>query len=108
VFASTTGRPLTESTLSRWFTMLRSSAGIDHGGLYDWRHTAATLLLAQGVHPRVIMDILGRPTYRLTMDTYAHVLPATMREAAPAMDQALSGATRAADQAKQSRLPAKP
>jgi integrase len=96
VFTTAIGQPLSESLVSRWFTRLRSDVGIDHGRLYDCRHTAASLLLAQGVHPRVIMDVLGHSTFRLTMDTYAHVLPATLREAASAMDAALAGASKAA------------
>jgi integrase len=96
VFTTTTGHTLSESAVARWFARLRSEVGIDHGRLYDCRHTAASLLLAQGVHPRVIMDVLGHSTFRLTMDTYAHVLPATLREAASAMDAALAGASKAA------------
>jgi hypothetical protein len=42
------------------------------------------------------MDVLGHSTFRLTMDTYSHVMPATLREAALAMDDALTQATRAA------------
>jgi integrase len=36
------------------------------------------------------MAVLGHSTYRLTMDTYAHVMPAAMRETAEAMDRALA------------------
>jgi integrase len=41
---------------------------------HDLRHSAATLLLAQGVHPRAIMELLGHSSISLTMDTYGHVL----------------------------------
>jgi hypothetical protein len=75
VFTTGTGLPVSENTVSRWFTRLRSHARIEHGRLYDCRHTAASLLLAQGVHPRVIMDVLGHSTFRLTMDTYAQSCP---------------------------------
>jgi integrase len=64
--------------------------------LYDCRHTAATLLLGQGVHPRVVMDVLGHSTFRLTMDTYSHVMPAVLREAAEATERALRKSTAAA------------
>jgi integrase len=41
---------------------------------HDLRHSAATLLLAQGVHPRAIMELLGHSSISLTMNTYGHVL----------------------------------
>lgn len=56
---------------------------------YDLRHTCATLLLAQGVDLRTIMETLGHSQISLTMNTYAHVLPALQREAANKMDRML-------------------
>jgi integrase len=90
VFTMPDGRPLTDSTLRRWFASVSKRAGVDGHRLYDLRHTAASLLLAQGVHPRVVMAIFGHSTYRLTMDTYTHVMPAAEREAAEAMGRALT------------------
>jgi integrase len=56
---------------------------------HDLRHSAATLLLAQGVHPRAIMELLGHSSITVTMNTYGHVLPAMMRDAADKMDAIL-------------------
>jgi len=95
VFAQPDGRPLTESALSRWFAGLSAQAGVTGHRLYDLRHTAATLLLAQGVHSRYLMEVLGHSTIRLTMETYAHVMPAAMRDTANAMDRALDLVTAA-------------
>ena len=53
---------------------------------HDLRHSAATLLIAQGVHPRTVMEILGHSQIATTMNTYGHVLPETMRDAAERMD----------------------
>ncbi len=50
------------------------------------RHTAATLLLKQGVHPRVVQELLGHSSIAITMDTYSHVLPSMGAEAAARMD----------------------
>ena len=44
------------------------------------------LLLMQGTHPRVVMDLLGHSSIALTMNTYSHVIPAMQREAASQMD----------------------
>jgi hypothetical protein len=57
--------------------------------LHDLRHTCATLLLGQGVHPRVVMDTLGHSQISLTLDTYSHVLPSLQAEAARQMDLAI-------------------
>jgi integrase len=49
---------------------------------HDLRHSAATLLLAQGVHPRYIMELLGHSSITLTMNTYGHVLEEMKSETA--------------------------
>ena len=46
----------------------------------------ATLLIAQGVHPRTIMEILGHSQISLTMNTYGHVTHALQRDAAARVD----------------------
>ena len=57
------------------------------------RHTAALLLLKQGVAPRVVMELLGHSTIALNMNTYSHVMPQMLREAADELDRALGGAS---------------
>ena len=61
--------------------------------IHDLRHTAATLLLSQGVSPRVVMETLGHSQISLTMNTYTHVLPDLQREAAEKMGAALGTRT---------------
>jgi integrase len=56
---------------------------------HDLRHSAASLLLAQGVSPKMIADLLGHSRIGITMDLYSHILPAMRRETADAMDQIL-------------------
>jgi integrase len=89
VFTTPFGRPLSRTEVSRQFGKLQETAGVAHHRLYDSRHTAASLLLAQGVAPRVVMEVLGHSSFALTMDTYTHVLSPLMRDAADAMDRAL-------------------
>lgn len=59
--------------------------------LHDLRHGAASLLLAQNVHPRVVMELLGHFAIHVTMNTYSHVIPELQREAADKMDAMLTG-----------------
>jgi integrase len=60
-----------------------------------WLHTAASLLLAQGVPARVVMEILGHSQIALTMNTYSHVAPEVSREAADRIAQVLWQVTEA-------------
>ncbi|MCZ2837183.1 tyrosine-type recombinase/integrase [Modestobacter sp. VKM Ac-2985] len=66
-------------------------AGVPRLRLHDARHTAASLLLVQGVPARVVMGILGHSTVQLTLDTYSHVAPELAEQAAVAMSAALWG-----------------
>lgn len=77
--------------MHRDFKRILSKAGVPDQRFHDLRHAAASLLLAQGVSPRVVMELLGHSRIGITMDTYSHVLPSLMREAADKMDQILAG-----------------
>ena len=68
-----------------------AAAKLPHVRFHDLRHTAATLLLAQGVDPRTIMETLGHSQISLTLNTYSHVLPALQGQAAAKMDAILAG-----------------
>jgi integrase len=91
VFTTATGRPLQGSAVTRGFQQLLARTGMRRQRFHDLRHACASLLLAEGVHPRVIMETLGHSGIALTMNTYSHVLPALQREAANSMDRVLSG-----------------
>ena len=70
--------------------VLCDKAGVRDARVHDARHTAATLLLAQGVDQRVVMEILGHSQISMT-SKYAHVLPEVMADAADRIGQALWG-----------------
>ena len=53
---------------------------------HDLRHAHATLMLLQGVHPKVVSERLGHASVGITLDTYSHVLPTMQAEAARAFD----------------------
>lgn len=67
------------------------AAGLEPLRLHDARHTAASMLLAQRVPARVVMQILGHSSIQLTLGTYSHVAPEVAREASQAMSRALYG-----------------
>lgn len=89
VFTTHIGTALDARNVIRWFKALLKKAGLPDFRFHDLRHTCATLLLVQGEQPRTIMDILGHSQISLTMNTYAHVMPAVRREAAKKMDAIL-------------------
>ncbi len=92
VFTGSLGKPLDGTGVTRRFQRLLKKAGLPRYRFYDLRHACASMLLADGVPPRVVMEILGHSQISLTMNTYAHVMPALQREAADRMDAVLAGA----------------
>ncbi|HWQ52102.1 MAG TPA: site-specific integrase [Bryobacteraceae bacterium] len=90
VFTSTIGTPLDARNVIRRHRAILKAAGLPPLRFHDLRHSAATLLLAQGVSPRYISDLLGHSQVSFTMQTYAHVLPHVQREVADKMDAILN------------------
>ncbi|MEP7054256.1 MAG: site-specific integrase, partial [Actinomycetota bacterium] len=89
VFASPIGKPIDPRADHRSWQLLLDRAGVRRARLHDARHTAATLLLAQGVPARVAMQILGHSQIGLTLGTYSHVIPELAHDAAARMAEAL-------------------
>jgi integrase len=89
LFTTTRGTPLDARSVIRKFHQILKAAQLPRMRFHDLRHSAATLLLAQGVSPRYISDLLGHAQVSFTMQTYAHVLPHVQREVAAKMDEIL-------------------
>lgn len=56
---------------------------------HDLRHTCATLLLGQGINPKIVSEMLGHSTVAITLDLYSHVLPTMQQSAASALEAAI-------------------
>ena len=91
MFTTPNGGPLYGTAVYREFIAATEAAGLPRIRFHSLRHTAASLLLAQGTHPRVVMEMLGHSTIALTMNTYSHVIPSLERDAADRMNAVLSG-----------------
>lgn len=90
VFVSSRGTAIDPRNLLRRFKAALERAKLPATiRFHDLRHSCATFLIAQGEHPRVIMDILGHAQMSTTMDIYGHVMPSTQRAAAK-LDELLS------------------
>lgn len=87
VFASTNGGPINPSNLSyRSFGPLLTKAKVPKVRFHDLRHTCATLLLGEGVHAKVVSEMLGHTEVGITLDLYSHVTPTMQKGAADALD----------------------
>ena len=86
VFCSLVGTYIEPSNLHEWFKKLLKDAELPDIRFHDLRHSAATILLGMGVHPKVVQELLGHSNISMTMDTYSHVLPSMQSEAMDKMD----------------------
>jgi len=93
IFPSSVGTPMEPRNLVRTFKALLKQAAVPEVRFHDLRHTAATLMLEQGVHPKIVQERLGHSQISLTLDTYSHVLPGMQDEAVRKIDGLLAPAT---------------
>ena len=91
VFTSEVGTPLDQSNLRRRFGRLCAMAGVGKLTPHELRHSAATLLLAQGVPLHVVSEVLGHSSIRETKDVYGHLVAEDSRRAAEVMNRVLYG-----------------
>ena len=88
VFGDVDGKPLDPSTVTHNFGRMVKRAGLN-ARFHDLWHTYATLMLAAGVHPKVVSEALGHSTVAITLDIYSHVTPGFQEAAAKQLDSVL-------------------
>lgn len=81
VFTTQVGTPIDPRHLLRHWYGVRCAVGLPKARFHDLRHGAATLLLAQNVHPKLAQELLGHSRVSITLDLYSHTIPAQQREA---------------------------
>lgn len=89
VFCTAEGEPLRPNTISRAWTVLAARCGLKVIRLHDARHTHASLMLKQGIHPKIVQERLGHASIQITLDTYSHVTPGLQAAAAAKFDEGL-------------------
>jgi integrase len=89
VFRQEDGSPVYANNISRTFGDLLAKAGLARRRFHDLRHACASLLLAQGVPPSTVMEILGHSNLATTMHIYREVSTQAMGDAAGVMDRLL-------------------
>ena len=90
VFTTGHGTAIEPHNLFDHFKAALQTAGLPAIRFHDLRHSCASILLAQNVHPRVIMEILGHSEIGTTMNLYAHVIPEVQERAMQLLSQALA------------------
>lgn len=91
VFASTVGTPINSRNFARVYYTLRKKADVTPINFHSIRHTHASLMLKQGVHPKVVSERLGHSNISITLDTYSHVIPGLQQAAIDHFDDVLFG-----------------
>jgi integrase len=91
VFCDLKGGTIRQANIrTRNFRRILVAANLPHMPIHDLRHTSATLLLGQGVHPKIVQERLGHSQISMTLDTYSHVLPSMQKAAAATLDELLT------------------
>ena len=90
IFSGLGGKPLLPDTISHVWAKLVKRVGLEHIRFHDARHTHASLMLKQGVHPKVVQERLGHATISTTLDLYSHVAPGLQEAAAARFDEAFA------------------
>lgn len=87
VFSDLEGKPLLPDTVTHAWIKLVRHTGLKGIRLHDARHTHASLMLKQGVHPKIVQERLGHASIQITLDTYSHVAPGLQEAAAAGFDK---------------------
>lgn len=90
IFSTQIGTPLDRDNLRKHFKRLLKDAGLPEIRFHDLRHTAASLMLNNGVPVIVVSRRLGHAKPSVTLDVYGHLIPSKQKEAASLMDQLLT------------------
>jgi len=83
-------KPLLPDTVSHAWVKLARRTGLKGIRLHDARHSHASLMLKQGVHPKIVQERLGHASIQITLDTYSHVTPGLQQAAANAFDKGIN------------------
>ena len=81
VFLTSKGKPFDTSSVRTQYSRLLKKCSIPYRKFHALRHTYATRLMENGIHPKVAQELLGHSTCDITMAVYSHVLPDQMKQA---------------------------
>jgi len=91
VVANELGEPYHPDALAKRFQVLVKASGLPRIRFHDLRHSCASLLLARGVQPKVVAELLGHASVQITLALYGHVSPSMARDAGAELSASLLG-----------------
>lgn len=91
VFSQLDGSPLIPHSVTQAWRRMVNRLGLRGIRLHDLRHTHASLMLKQGIHPKIVQERLGHSSVQITLDTYSHVAPGLQEAAAKGFDDIVNG-----------------
>jgi len=89
VFCQLDGKPLLPDSITHAWMKLARRVGLKGIRLHDARHSHASLMLKQGIHPKIVQERLGHSTIAVTLDTYSHITPGLQEAAAQRFDDVM-------------------
>ena len=87
LLSNTTGGYIQPQNMIDKFKRFLAKAGLPEVRFHDLRHSAATILLGMGIHPKLVQELLGHTNINITMGRYSHVLPTMQREMMDQIDR---------------------
>lgn len=87
VFCGKTGNFLSHAIITKRFKEMCENANVPYRCFHTLRHTHASILLANGVHPKVVQERLGHAKIGITLDTYSHLIPTMQQTAVKALNK---------------------
>ena len=90
VFTQADGSPVDPDMISKDFPKVLRNAGLPKMTLHGLRHAHASILLKEGINPKIVSERLGHSTIATTMDVYSHIMPGLQEAAALALDAGLA------------------
>jgi integrase len=86
LFPSAAGTPM-NSRIGATFERATQRAGLPQIRFHDMRHTAVSIMLANGIQILTVSRIIGHSNPAVTLSVYGHLMPGSMEEAAALMDE---------------------
>jgi integrase len=105
IFTTRAGTPVDTTNVLHGFQKILRDAGLPKMRFYDLRHTHASLLIAEGVHPKKIAERLGHASIKLTMDLYGHLFEGSDTESAEKMQKIFGGRDQSTSPASEKVVP---
>jgi integrase len=87
VFSHYDGSPMLPQSVTQAWERMAKRTGLKGVRLHDARHSHATIMLKQGVHPKIVSERLGHASIAITLDTYSHIVPGLQQAAANKFDE---------------------